>query len=82
VIYLCAPAARRTVAKAREALGSSGARIEIRLLPPGAAMPAPARHKAARVRSAAALPPATPPPLQGSEAPPAATPPLHRGAAP
>jgi hypothetical protein len=69
VIYLCAPAARRTVAKAREALGGSGARIEIRLLPPGAAMPAPTRHKAARARSAAALPPS-------------ATPPCHRGAAP
>jgi hypothetical protein len=64
------------VAKARESLGSSGARIEIRLLPPGAAMPAPARHKAtptrhkaARARSAAALPPD-------------ATPRPHRGAAP
>jgi hypothetical protein len=42
VIYVCTPAARPTVARAREALGSTGARIEIRLLPPGAAMPAPA----------------------------------------
>jgi hypothetical protein len=56
VIYVCAPAARPTVARAREALGSPGARIEIRLLPPGAAMPAPARYKAARSRSGAAAP--------------------------
>jgi hypothetical protein len=42
VIYLCAPAARPTVARAREALGVPGARIEIRLLPPGAALPTPA----------------------------------------
>lgn len=41
VIYLCAPAARPTVARAREALGSAGERIEIRLLPPGAAMSTP-----------------------------------------
>jgi hypothetical protein len=41
VVYLCSPAARPTVARAREALGGSGARVEIRLLPPGAAMPAP-----------------------------------------
>lgn len=38
VIYLCAPAARLTVARAREALGAAGARVEIRPLPPGAAM--------------------------------------------
>jgi hypothetical protein len=42
VIYLCAPAARPTVARARAALGGPGARIEIRLLPPGAALPTPA----------------------------------------
>ena len=35
-VYLCSPAARPTVARAREALGSAGARIEIRRLPPGA----------------------------------------------
>jgi hypothetical protein len=29
------------VARAREALGSSGARVEIRLLPPGAELPPP-----------------------------------------
>jgi len=38
VIYLCAPAARPTVARAREALGAAGARVEIRHLPPDAAM--------------------------------------------
>jgi hypothetical protein len=47
VIYVCAPAARPTVARAREALGSPGARIEIRLLPPGAAMPAPPSQRGA-----------------------------------
>jgi len=48
VIYLCAPAARPTVARARDALGTSGARIEIRLLPPGAAMAMPVRGQATR----------------------------------
>jgi hypothetical protein len=38
VIYLCAPAARPAVARARQALGAPGARIEIRHLPPGAAL--------------------------------------------
>jgi hypothetical protein len=42
VIYVCAPAARPTVTRARAALGGPGARIEIRLLPPGAALPSPA----------------------------------------
>jgi hypothetical protein len=42
VIYVCAPAARPTVTRARAALGAPGARIEIRLLPPGAALPNPA----------------------------------------
>jgi hypothetical protein len=41
VIYLCAPAARPTVARAREALGGPGARIEIRRLPQGAELPSP-----------------------------------------
>jgi hypothetical protein len=45
VIYLCAPAARSAVTRAREALGQPGARIEIRHLPPGAAM-APATGRA------------------------------------
>jgi len=46
VIYLCAPAARATVARARDALGSAGARIEIRALPPDAAMAPPAGPRA------------------------------------
>lgn len=36
VLYLCSPAARLTVTRAREALGSVGARVEVRELPPGA----------------------------------------------
>jgi hypothetical protein len=50
VIYLCAPAARATVARARDALGSAGARIEIRSLPPGAAMAPPVRREAPPAR--------------------------------
>jgi hypothetical protein len=42
VVYLCSPAAQRVVARARAELGVLGTRIEIRSLPPGAAMPAPA----------------------------------------
>ena len=38
VIYLCSPAARPPVARAREALGAAGGRIEIRPLPPDARM--------------------------------------------
>jgi hypothetical protein len=38
VLYLCGPAAQPVVTRAREALGSAGARIEIRALPAGAAM--------------------------------------------
>ena len=41
VIYLCSPAARPAVARARQALGALGARIEIRHLPPGAALARP-----------------------------------------
>jgi hypothetical protein len=52
VIYLCAPAARPTVARAREALGAPGTRVEIRLLPPGAAMAAPASSRATTSGSA------------------------------
>jgi hypothetical protein len=37
-LYLCSPAARPTVIRARDALGSVAARIEIRALPAGAAM--------------------------------------------
>jgi hypothetical protein len=36
VIYLCSPAATGTVLRARDALGSLGARIHVRPLPPGA----------------------------------------------
>jgi hypothetical protein len=53
VIYLCAPAARSTVARAREALGTWGARIEIRVLPPGAAMAKPSRPPASASHSPA-----------------------------
>jgi len=35
-LYLCSPAARRTVARARDMLGVHAARVEIRDLPPGA----------------------------------------------
>jgi hypothetical protein len=38
VVYLCSPAALRTVIRARDVLGSAAARIEIRPLPPGAAL--------------------------------------------
>ena len=53
VIYLCTPAARATVARARDALGSAAARIEIRPLPPGAAMAAPSGPRARRARQQA-----------------------------
>jgi hypothetical protein len=36
VVYLCSPAARPTVARARAALGAAAGRVEIRSLPPGA----------------------------------------------
>jgi hypothetical protein len=45
VLYLCSPAATGTVLRARDALGSLGARIDVRMLPPGADMP-PARPRA------------------------------------
>jgi hypothetical protein len=38
VIYLCSPAARPTVLRARESLGGAGGRIEVRDLPTGAGM--------------------------------------------
>ena len=38
VLYLCSPAARPTVTRARAALGGAAARIEIRALPSGAAL--------------------------------------------
>jgi len=39
VLYLCSPAARPVVARARDAIGALGARVEIRDLPPGAGLP-------------------------------------------
>ncbi len=48
VLYLCSAAARPTVARARGALGAAAARIEIRALPPGAAMPPAVRPARAR----------------------------------
>ena len=39
VIYLCSPAARPVVARARAAIGALGRRVEIRMLPQGAALP-------------------------------------------
>jgi hypothetical protein len=42
-IYLCSPAATGTVLRARDALGSLGARIEVRALPPAARLPARTR---------------------------------------
>jgi hypothetical protein len=52
VLYLCSPAARPTVTRARAALGGAAARIEIRALPPGAAMAPAVRPAAARRRPA------------------------------
>lgn len=39
VLYLCSPAALSTVLRAREALGPQAVRVEVRDLPPGAALP-------------------------------------------
>jgi hypothetical protein len=39
VLYLCSPAAQPVVARARGALGTLGARVEIRALPTGADLP-------------------------------------------
>jgi hypothetical protein len=39
VLYLCSPAARPVVARARDAVGALGARVEVRDLPPGASLP-------------------------------------------
>lgn len=41
VLYLCSPAARPVVARARDSLGPLGERVEVRDLPPGAAMAEP-----------------------------------------
>jgi len=50
VVYLCSPAARPTVARARAALGEAGRRVEIRGLPPGSDMAAPASATGGRAR--------------------------------
>jgi hypothetical protein len=80
VIYLCSPAATGTVLRARDALGSLGARIEVRGLPPGADMPgapaATARTRAARTRAArtrTARTPAAPAPTARTPTAPAPT---------
>src|SRR5499427_2259158 len=39
VLYVCSPAARPVVARARDAIGALGARVEIRGLPAGAGLP-------------------------------------------
>jgi hypothetical protein len=54
VVYLCAPAALATVARARDTLGSARARIEVRPLPPGAEMERPGGARAPRTRTPAA----------------------------
>ncbi len=43
VLYLCSPAARPVVTRARAGAGALGGRVEIRDLPPGAALPGGAR---------------------------------------
>ncbi len=48
VVYLCSAAARPAVTRARDALGAAAARIEIRALPPGAAMAPAVPPRAAR----------------------------------
>jgi hypothetical protein len=53
VLYVCAPAAAATVARARAALGSAGSRIEIRSLPPDAALPPPTGAQVTPARTAA-----------------------------
>jgi hypothetical protein len=74
VVYLCAPAARATVARARDTLGSAGARVEIRPLPPTAAMEPPRGARAPRARTPVTrreTPPAgTQPPPASTQAPP------------
>jgi hypothetical protein len=59
LLYLCSPAATGTVLRARDALGSLGARIEVRGLPPGAGMPA--AHPPAGTPPAGTAPPRTGP---------------------
>jgi hypothetical protein len=79
VVYLCAPAALATVARARDTLGSAGARIEIRPLPPGAAME-PARSP--RSPSTRTSPTKRQAPRSGPKAPATARQPPPAGAQP
>ena len=51
VLYLCSPAARPVVARARDAIGALGARVELRDLPPGAALPPAGRPRAGLSRA-------------------------------
>ena len=51
VLYLCSPAARPVVARARDAIGALGARVEIRRLPPGAALSPVGRPRAGLSRA-------------------------------
>jgi len=51
VLYLCSPAARPVVARARDAIGALGARVEIRDLPPGAGLPRPGSSRAGLPRA-------------------------------
>jgi hypothetical protein len=48
VIYVCSPAAARTVARARDAVGGDGARIEIRAVPASGYLARPATRPAIR----------------------------------
>src|SRR6516165_1674235 len=52
VVYLCSPAARPTVARARAALGAAAGRVEIRALPPGAGLARAAASRPAPSRAA------------------------------
>jgi hypothetical protein len=47
VLYLCSPAATPTVVRARGTLGPAAARVEIRPLPAGAALPSPVTGRGA-----------------------------------
>jgi hypothetical protein len=57
VLYLCSPAARPVVARARDAVGALGARVEIRDLPAGAGLPGAASSRAGSSRAGPAGPP-------------------------
>ena len=59
VLYVCAPAALSTVTRARAALGSAAARVEIRCLPPDASLPSPASSHAAPARATGSQTPAS-----------------------